>query len=312
MEKVVAVVGLTKSYGDVKVVDDVSFSIGEGEVYGLLGPNGAGKTTTISMVMGILRPDAGEVSVGGIPHGPEEMRTKALIGFVPQQNALYEDLTAVENLHFFAKLYGIPRAEAGGRVDEVLAAVGLTDRANEAVSQYSGGMARRANIAAGLMNRPRFLVLDEPTAGVDPQSRSAILEHVRALADSGVAVLYTTHYMEEAERLCDRIGVLDDGRLVAEGTRRELVTRLGERDRIDLAVDGSAGDAARLLEALPGVHAAAAKDGGVELSVDNASELSPAIVRTLAEEGFEMRSLQVREPDLEAVFLSLTGKALRD
>lgn len=312
MEKVVEVLGLTKAYRDKKVVDGVSFFISQGEVYGLLGPNGAGKTTTISMVMGILDRDAGSVTIGGAPHGPTELSTKALIGFVPQQNALYEDLSVTENLRFFAALYGIPRAETGPRVDEVLAAVGLTDHADQLVSEYSGGMARRANIAVGLLNRPKLLILDEPTAGVDPQSRSAILERVRKLADEGVAVLYTTHYMEEAERICDRIGVIDGGLMVAEGTRRELVESLGELDRIVLGLDGSSADAVRFLTPLPGVHSAAANEHGVELTVRNASELSPRIVRELAERGLELRSLTVHEPDLEAVFLSLTGKALRD
>lgn len=311
MEDVFVVEGVKKSYGDSTVVDGVGFRIRKGEIYGLLGPNGAGKTTTISIVMGILQADSGKVEISGMPHGPREMRTKALLGFVPQQNALYEDLTARENLRFFARLYGLSGSVARERIEEVLTAVGLADRADDLVSSYSGGMARRTAIAAGLLNRPQGLVLDEPTAGVDPQSRNAILEHVRALADSGVAVLYSTHYMEEAERICDRVGILDAGRIRAEGTRRELVDTLGERDRVVLELDGAAADAARALEELPGVHTAVATENGVELDCDRGAELAPRIVRALADRGLELRSLTIREPDLEAVFLHITGKALR-
>ncbi|GIH92320.1 ABC transporter ATP-binding protein [Planobispora siamensis] len=219
---VLEVTGLRKSYKDRLAVDDVGFAVGEGETYGLLGPNGAGKTTTISMVVGVLARDAGEVRIDGRPHDTASTSTKSVIGYVPQELALYPDLTARENLRFFAGLYGMRGGEARRRIEEVLTTVGLADRAGEAVGKYSGGMSRRLNIGIGLLNRPRLLVLDEPTAGVDPQSRTAILDNVRSLACDGIAVLYTTHYMEEAERLCDRVGIIDGGRMLAEGSPREL------------------------------------------------------------------------------------------
>lgn len=216
---VLEVTGLRKSYKDTVAVDGVCFAVQEGETYGLLGPNGAGKTTAISMVVGILDPDAGEVRVDG---RPVTTKVKATIGYVPQELAVYPDLTARENLRFFATLYGLRRAEARRRTAEVLELVGLSDRAGEAVSTFSGGMSRRINIAIGLLNRPRLLVLDEPTAGVDPQSRNSILDSVQRLAAGGVAVLYTTHYMEEAQRLCDRVGIIDRGRMLAEGSPAEM------------------------------------------------------------------------------------------
>ncbi|WP_157251168.1 ABC transporter ATP-binding protein [Nonomuraea typhae] len=209
---VLTVDGLRKSYHDLVAVDGLGFAVWEGETYGLLGPNGAGKTTAISMIVGILAPDAGSV------RAPD----KAAIGYVPQELALYPDLTGRENLRFFCGMYGMRRAAAKARTTELLATVGLSDRADKAVATYSGGMQRRLNIAIGLLNRPRLLVLDEPTAGVDPQSRNAILDSVRRLTGEGLAVLYTTHYMEEAQRLCDRVGILDHGRLLAEGSPDEL------------------------------------------------------------------------------------------
>ncbi|GIH78556.1 ABC transporter ATP-binding protein [Planobispora longispora] len=219
---VLEVVGLRKSYKDRLVVDGVGFAVREGETYGLLGPNGAGKTTTISMVVGVLARDAGEVRIAGRPHDTAGRATKSLIGYVPQELAVYPDLTARENLRFFAGLYGIRGSEARRRIGEVLEIVGLADRAGEAAGKYSGGMSRRLNIGIGLLNRPRLLVLDEPTAGVDPQSRTSILDSVRRLAGDGTAVLYTTHYMEEAQRLCDRVGIIDHGRMLAEGRPDEL------------------------------------------------------------------------------------------
>ncbi|MFD9940538.1 ABC transporter ATP-binding protein [Nonomuraea sp. NPDC059023] len=209
---VLTVEGLRKSYRDLVAVDGLGFAVREGETYGLLGPNGAGKSTAISMIVGILSPDAGSVSAP----------PKARVGYVPQELAVYPDLTARENLRFFSGMYGMRRAEAKSRTAEILRLVGLSDRADEAVAKYSGGMQRRLNIAVGLLNRPSLLVLDEPTAGVDPQSRNAILDSVQRMTGEGLAVLYTTHYMEEAQRLCDRVGIIDHGRLLAEGTPAEL------------------------------------------------------------------------------------------
>ena len=214
--------GLTKRFDGRVAVDDVSLEVAAGECYGLLGPNGAGKTTTIAMVCGLLAADAGEVRVDGHRIDPRAVAARAAIGYVPQEVALYPYLTARENLRFFGRLYGLRGRELHARVDDALEVVALTDRAGDRIETYSGGMKRRANIAAGLLHRPELLVFDEPTVGVDPQSRNAILETVGALTSEGLAVLYASHYMEEVERLCDRVGILDRGRLVAEGTRPEL------------------------------------------------------------------------------------------
>jgi len=231
---------------------------------------------------------------------------------VPQDLAIYPDLSGRENLMFFARLYGMPTAEARRRSDEVLALTGLTDRAGDQTKQYSGGMKRRLNIGIGLLHRPRLLILDEPTVGVDPQSRNAILESVEGLSGAGMAVLYTTHYMEEAERLCDRIGIIDHGKLIAEGTRAELVSMVGEGDQVRLAATGNLAGAAAGLAARSWVRQAKALDGSIDLVVDKARSELPAILTDVAAAGVTVRSVEVAEPDLEAVFLHLTGRALRD
>jgi ABC-2 type transport system ATP-binding protein len=304
--------GLTKRFAALAAVDDVSFRVAAGETYGLLGPNGAGKTTTISMACGLLDPDAGTVIVAGAPMSTRGIGAKAAIGYVPQEIAVYPDLSARENLRFFARLYGMSRAEAGRRADEVLEVIGLTDRAGDQTETYSGGMKRRLNIGIGLLHRPRLLVLDEPTVGVDPQSRNAILESVAALSGAGMAVLYTTHYMEEAERLCDRVGIMDLGRLVAEGTRRELVALVGDHDRVRLSGSGELRSAQRAALALDAVREASVRDGGLDLVVDDAAATLAPILAAVAGAGASVTGVEVSEPNLESVFLHLTGKALRD
>lgn len=222
-------------------VDDVTFTIEAGETYGLLGPNGAGKTTTISMIAGVLRRDEGSVEVLGAPIGSGGSAAKASIGLVPQEIALFDDLDAVENLRFFGRLQGMSKRDLAGRIDEVLEIVGLSQRRRDRVSTYSGGMKRRLNIAAGLLHRPALLILDEPTVGVDPQSRNQILDSIERLGRDGLSVLYTTHYMEEAERLCTRIGIMDGGRMIAEGSTGELETLTGRADleSVFLSLTGS-------------------------------------------------------------------------
>ena len=303
---------LRKAFDDLVAVNGVGFHIASGETYGLLGPNGAGKTTTISMVCGLLERDGGEVVVDGVPLTSTSVEAKARIGYVPQDLAIYPDLTARENLRFFARLYGLGRSNVRKRTDEVLDLIGLTERADDQAKEYSGGMKRRLNIGIGLLHEPQLLVLDEPTVGVDPQSRNAILESVGQLSEQGVGVLYTTHYMEEAERLCDRIGIIDLGEIKAEGTRRELVGLVGEHDRVELSAVGDLDAGARVAAEIGAVREASVRDGGIDLIVDEARNALPDILGKTAAVGVSVRSVEVKEPDLEAVFLHLTGKALRD
>jgi ABC-2 type transport system ATP-binding protein len=311
-EPLLACRDLRKAYGERTAVDGVSFHIDPGETYGLLGPNGAGKTTTISMVCGILRRDGGEVVVAGKPIDVGATDAKAAIGYVPQDLAIYPDLTAAENLRFFGRLQRLRGRELDRRVDEILAMIDLVDRARERVDSFSGGMKRRLNIGIGLLHRPALLVLDEPTVGVDPQSRNAILTSVNELGREGMAILYTTHYMEEAERLCDRIGIIDEGKIRAEGTRRELVSLVGEKDRVELVASGHVEPATAALGELDFVQEATSSDGRIELVLDEARNHLPRILETAADRGVSVRTVEVVEPDLEAVFLHLTGKALRD
>lgn len=303
--------GLVRRFGERIAVDDVSFEIGCGETYGLLGPNGSGKTTTISLLAGILSADAGSVMLAGEPITTSSTNAKAAIGLVPQEIALYQDLTSTENLRFFGRLQGLEGKALKNRIDAVLEIVGLRDRASDRLQELSGGMKRRVNIAAGLLHEPKLLVLDEPTVGVDPQSRNQILASVEALGGEGLSVLYTTHYMEEAERLCDRVGVLDHGVMIAEGTKDELIAHVGEQDLI--IVSGEYDDAlVSSCGALTGVDRAEMTGRGLEvLTADGTAVLSP-LVALFGEHGAEIGGLQLREPNLEAVFLKLTGRALRD
>ncbi len=305
-------VGLVKAFGDLVAVDDVGFHIAAGETYGLLGPNGAGKTTAISMISGILEPDAGTVTVGSHRITTRSTDGKGDIGYVPQDIAIYPDLTGRENLKFFGRLYGIPKARLGARIGEVLEVIGLSDRGDDRTGEYSGGMKRRLNIGIGLLHEPRLLILDEPTVGVDSQSRNAILESVEQLGRAGTAVLYTTHYMEEAERLCDRVGIIDGGKIRAEGTRRELVELVGQRDTVNLGVVGSARRLVDGLASVPEIESITATEGAVEILVDGASSLLPRILEVAQESEVAVSGVEVVEPNLEAVFLHLTGKALRD
>jgi len=304
--------GLTKSFGDHTVVDNLGFAIAHGETYGLLGPNGAGKTTAISMLCGLLRRDDGTVTVMGHDLDTEPREVQASIGYVPQDLAIYPDLSAAENLLFFGRLQGLRGKALADRTEHVLETVGLADRAKDRAEDFSGGMKRRLNIGIGLLHEPQLLVLDEPTVGVDPQSRDSILASVEQLGATGIGVLYTTHYMEEAERLCDRVGIIDHGKLIAEGTRRELVDLIGEHDHLRLEL-GQAGDTlADRLRALPEVHTAVADSGAVDLALDDAYSVLPRILAEANDAGARVLSIEVKEPDLEEVFLQLTGRALRN
>ncbi len=312
MTTVLAAEGLVKSFGDLVAVKGVSFEIAEGETFGLLGPNGAGKTTAISMVAGLLEPDSGTVHVAGTPIRTNSTAGRSNIGLVPQELAIYPDLTAAENLRFFGRLYDMSGDDLDKRVDEVLEVIGLVDRQDDLTKEFSGGMQRRLNIGIGLLHRPGLLILDEPTVGVDPQSRNAILESVEDLSGQGIAVLYTTHYMEEAERLCDRVAIIDEGVVQAEGTRRELVSLVGEKDRIRVTMTGDVAEVARVASELPSVHEASPADSGVDVLAVDASTLLPELLSRVSATGANVTGVAVFEPNLEAVFLHLTGKALRD
>ncbi|MFI0424802.1 ABC transporter ATP-binding protein [Spongiactinospora sp. 9N601] len=306
-------VGLSKSYGDLAAVQDVGLRIEPGESYGLLGPNGAGKSTTISMLVGLLRPDSGKVLIDGKDFAADPIAAKKKIGYVPQEIALYPDLTARENLRYFGRLYGLPRKALAGRIGEVLDLVGLTDRADDKVSTYSGGMKRRINIGAALLHRPAVLFLDEPTVGVDPQSRMAILDGVERLVADGMSLLYTSHYIEEVQRLCKRVGIIDHGKLIAEGTPKELVSRIGGADRVELTLDTDDIETAlTLLLDVEGVtEGAQTGDGEVRLIVDGGRNLLPALLAAVHDVA-GVTAVQIAEPDLEAAFLFLTGSTLRD
>ena len=302
---------LSKSYGAVRAVDEVSFEIQEGEIYGLLGPNGAGKTTTLSIIAGLLKPDGGRVMVAGKDFAADPEGAKRLMGVVPQDIALYGELSGRENLEFWGRLAGLSAADARQRSTELLEALALTDRAKDAVRTYSGGMKRRINLGAALLHRPRLLLLDEPTVGIDPQARMNILDFVRGLCAQGTAILYTTHYLEEAETLCRRIGIIDHGKLLAEGTLPELQERLGGDKVFVLEGDFTSaqpetwpgfGRHFRLLQKSPGQILAAAigtRDPG-------------DCLRELLDLPVKVQNVTLKRPNLNDVFLQLTGRQLRE
>ena len=314
MTAILEVKDLIKKYGDFTAVKGISFDIKEGEIFGLLGPNGAGKTTTISMLSTLYAPTSGEATIGGHSVTKEPMAVRNLIGIVPQELALYDDLTARENLVFWGQMYGLSGRTLKRRVDEVLEQIGLADKARNRVKTYSGGMKRRVNIGVGLLHKPSLLFMDEPTVGIDPQSRRAILDSVKALNQQGMAVLYTTHYMEEAEELSDRVGIIDHGELIALGTQAELNRQVGEKDTLILHIDENQdGEAlATAVRKIQGVLKADITDHTVAVIAQEAEEIMAPVITTANELGVKIRSVDIQEPNLEAVFLSLTGRALRD
>jgi ABC-2 type transport system ATP-binding protein len=293
-------------------VNGVSFHIDEGEIYSLLGPNGAGKSTAISMLSCLLHPTAGDARVDGHSVIQDPAAVKEVIGVVPQDIALYEDMTARENLVFWGKMYGLKGAELQARVDEVLELIDLVDRQKQRIEKYSGGMKRRVNIGVALLHRPKVLYLDEPTVGIDPQSRRAILEGIKGFNRQGMSVLYTTHYMEEAQELSHRIGIMDHGKMIAEGTHDELVKIVGEQAKVDLKLDRDNRALVERWVGLDGVSKATVDDGHVRLLVKDARGVLPQLFETAAEKGVRIIEINVAEPNLEMVFLHLTGRALRD
>lgn len=304
---------VVKRFGDKEAVRGVSFRVERGESFGLLGPNGAGKSTTISIICGLLQPGAGEVFVAGHNVAEEPQAAKRLMGIVPQDVALYPTLSARENLAFWGSMYGLAGRELRERIDEALEIVSLTDRQKDRTDTYSGGMKRRINIAAALLHRPELLIMDEPTVGIDPQSRNNILETVKRLnQERSITILYTSHYMEEVEYLCQKVAIIDHGRVIAQGSLDEVRHLVGSDTTVRLKVGKADEDLVQTAAAVPGVRQTRGENGTiVALVSDAASTLSP-LMAAVAARGRKVMGVEVEEPNLEAVFLHLTGRALRD
>jgi ABC-2 type transport system ATP-binding protein len=303
---------LSKSFGENQAVKDISLQVARGEVFGLLGPNGAGKTTTISMLTGLLEPTSGSITVDGMDVKKHTNEVKAKMGLVPQELALYPTLSARQNLLFFGRIYGLKGKDLNQRVDEVLEMIGLTERANEAIDKYSGGMKRRVNIGAGLLHKPEVLFLDEPTVGVDPQSRNAIFESVEALNRVGMSVIYTTHYMEEAQRLCHRVAIVDTGKLIALDTPTALIRSLGGGIIVIGLAEGYPEETVDQVAQLSAVKAATRSDGELKIETHRLQEALMGILDITNRLDIRITSLELLEPNLESVFLHLTGKKLRE
>ena len=320
MTNAIEVKHLHKSFGDLKAVDDVSFEVQQGEIFSLLGPNGAGKTTTLSMLSCLLRPDGGDALILGHSIRKDAMGVKSVLGVVPQEIALYEDLSARENLTFWGKMYGLRGTTLKSRVNEVLEVIGLTDRAKEYIKKYSGGMKRRVNIGIALLHKPQVIFMDEPTVGIDPQSRRSILDSVIKLKREGTTVLYTTHYMEEAQELSDHIAIMDQGKMITSGTHEELVQIVGAADRITVTINSASSRVMEAWKAVKGVKQVntdacsepARGDSTLTILADDSNRVLPRLFETAALNAVRITSVAIQEPNLETVFLHLTGRALRD
>jgi ABC-2 type transport system ATP-binding protein len=308
----IEVTDLKKSFGELQAVQGVSFSAAQGEILSLLGPNGAGKSTTISMLAGLLAPSSGDAAIMGHSVTRQAEAAKACLGVVPQDIALYLDLSARENLLFWGKMYGLRGPALKTRVDEVLQVIGLTDRQRDAVGKFSGGMKRRVNIGAALLHKPVVVIMDEPTVGIDPQSRRHILDNVKELNRGGMTVLYTTHYMEEAAELSHHIAIMDQGKIIAYGAHDELIRLVGEQTRLELTLNTDAQALLADWRAVEGVASLDARDGKVTLLVDDSNRVLPRLFEAASKAGMRITSVDIQEPDLETVFLHLTGRALRD
>ncbi len=311
-EPILLAENLRKAYGDVIAVDGITLKVAKAEIFGLLGPNGAGKTTTISMLTGVLTPTDGTVHVDGIDLRKQTRNAKSRMGLVPQDLALYSTLSARQNLMFFGRVYGLKGATLRSRVDEVLTMVGLSDRADAAIATYSGGMKRRINIAAGLLHKPAVLFLDEPTVGVDPQSRNAIFEGVEELNRNGMTIVYTTHYMEEAQRLCDRVAIVDQGRVIALDTPSALISSLGGGIIVLGVAEANAAAVIEGASELAAVKAVQPANGRLKVETVRLQEALLGVLEVTNRLDISITSLELLEPNLESVFLHLTGKTLRE
>ena len=308
--------GLVKQYGDLMAVDDVSFDAKEGSVFGLLGPNGAGKSTAINCISGLLAPTAGRIAVSGHDIVKDGKAARQSLGIVPQELALYEDLPAIENLRYWGKAYGLRGKILEDRVSDVLGYIGLADRAKDLPKEFSGGMKRRLNFGCGIVHKPNVLLLDEPTVGVDPQSRAKLFDLVEAERDAGACVLYTTHYMEEAERLCDSLAIIDHGKIIAKGTVAELKSQLGARDALQLSgnfpADATKAAIASLTSSITDIEILSQDEDTLMLTLSLASQHLPDIFDAISSAGGSVSETNLRSPNLETLFLLLTGKELRE
>lgn len=311
-EKAIQVQDLHKDFGEIYAVKGVNFEVEAGEIFSLLGPNGAGKSTAISMISCLLEPTRGEILVMGHSTRSDPMAVKAAIGVVPQEIALYEDLSARENLNFWGKMYNLRGPELARRVGQVLEVIGLEERQKGRVSKFSGGMKRRLNIGIALLHRPQVVIMDEPTVGIDPQTRRRILDSVKELNRQGATVLYTTHYMEEAQELSDHIAIMDQGEVIAYGSHDELVEIVGELDRIELTINAESDRVLSTWREIEGVRQVSAQDGTLTLLVEDSNLVLPQLFESAGAAGLRITSVEIQEPNLEAVFLHLTGRALRD
>ncbi len=303
---------LRKCFADLVAVDDVSFEVREGEIFGLLGPNGAGKTTTINMICGVLRPDGGQVVVDDRDIWLEPQAVKQTLGVVPQEIALYEDLTARDNLDFWGSLYGLRGGELKRRVNSALSQVGLSDRAGARVKTFSGGMKRRLNLCMGLLHQPKFLLLDEPTVGIDPQARLNILETIRAVAAAGTTVLYTTHYMEEAQDLCQRIAIIDHGKILTTGSLEELIRLADEGQVVRLSGSFDQQTAQEQLAAVAGIEVISVAEDRAVVAVQTAGPGLASVLPQLLDGDLALSDVAIQTPSLQSVFIRLTGRELRD
>ncbi|MBN2258079.1 MAG: ATP-binding cassette domain-containing protein [Anaerolineaceae bacterium] len=308
----IQLLGLQKRYGVLTAVQSLDFSVQRGEIFSLLGPNGAGKSTTIAMLSCLLSPTGGDARLMGHSIQSDPRAVKSMIGVVPQEIAMYEDLSGRQNLLFWGRMVGLRGDRLKRRIDETLDLVELTDRQHDCAGHYSGGMQRRLNIAIALLHEPQIVILDEPTVGIDPQSRRKILDGVKELNRRGVTILYTTHYMEEAQELSHRIAILDHGRLIAQGTHAELVKMVGGQSRIRLTLSRKPAGLLAMWRTLPGVHSVSEENGAASLLVKDSTLVLPTLFESAARANVQVNAMELQEPDLEAVFLHLTGKALRD
>ena len=313
---VLNVENLVKQYGDLTAVDTISFEAGEGSVFGLLGPNGAGKSTAINCISGLLPPTSGRIAVSGHDIIKDGKAARQSLGVVPQELALYEDLPAIDNLRYWGKAYGLRGKVLDDRVTEVLGHIGLADRAKDLPKKFSGGMKRRLNFGCGIVHKPKVLLLDEPTVGVDPQSRAKLFDLVETERNEGACVLYTTHYMEEAELLCDSLAIIDRGKLIAQGTVAELKSQLGARDALQLTgefpAEASKAAIETLADNISDLEILTQDDNTLLLTLSSASQHLPAIFAAVAGAGGSVSETSLRSPNLETLFLLLTGKELRE